>query len=87
MQVRDHGIGIPARDRARLFERYYRGSNATRVAGTGVGLHLVSMVVAMHQGEVFVESLEGVGSRFVVRLPIAAPAAPTTPAATSHDAT
>jgi signal transduction histidine kinase len=73
VQVRDHGIGIPARDRVRLFERYFRGSNATRVAGTGVGLHLVSMVVAMHQGEVFVESLEGVGSRFVVRLPIAAP--------------
>ncbi len=69
VQVRDHGIGIPARDRVRLFERYFRGSNATRVAGTGVGLHLVSMVVAMHQGEVFVESLEGVGSRFVVRLP------------------
>ncbi len=69
VQVRDHGIGIPARDRIRLFERYFRGSNATRIAGTGVGLHLVSMVVAMHQGEVFVESLEGVGSRFVVRLP------------------
>jgi signal transduction histidine kinase len=85
VQVRDHGIGIPARDRDRLFERYFRGSNATRVAGTGVGLHLVSMVVAMHQGEVFVESLEGVGSRFVVRLPIAAPAAKT-PAATSRDA-
>ena len=70
VQVRDHGIGIPARDRERLFERYFRGSNATGIAGTGVGLHLVSMVVALHHGEVFVESLEGVGSRFVVRLPI-----------------
>jgi two-component system, OmpR family, sensor kinase len=85
VQVRDHGIGIPARDRVRLFERYFRGSNATRVAGTGVGLHLVSMVVTMHQGEVFVESLEGVGSRFVVRLPIEARTAKT-PAATSRDA-
>jgi signal transduction histidine kinase len=70
VQVRDHGIGIPARDRERLFERYFRGSNATGVAGTGVGLHLVSMVVALHKGEIFVESLEGVGSRFVVRLPL-----------------
>jgi two-component system OmpR family sensor kinase len=70
VQVRDHGIGIPAKDRERLFERYFRGSNATSIAGTGVGLHLVSLVVALHQGEVFVESLEGVGSRFVVRLPI-----------------
>jgi signal transduction histidine kinase len=69
VQVRDHGIGIPARDRSRLFERYFRGSNATAVAGTGVGLHLVSMVVSLHQGEVFAESLEGVGSRFIVHLP------------------
>jgi signal transduction histidine kinase len=69
VHVRDHGIGIPARDRGRVFERYFRGSNATRIAGTGVGLHLVSMVVALHKGEIFVESLEGVGSRFVVRLP------------------
>jgi len=73
VQVRDHGIGIPARDRARLFERYFRGSNATSIAGTGVGLHLVSMVVGLHQGEIAVESLEGVGSRFVVRLPVPRP--------------
>jgi anti-sigma regulatory factor (Ser/Thr protein kinase) len=69
VQVRDSGIGIPARDREHLFERYFRGSNATGIAGTGVGLHLVSMVVALHHGEVFAESLEGVGSRFTVRLP------------------
>ncbi|HEX4153868.1 MAG TPA: ATP-binding protein [Steroidobacteraceae bacterium] len=70
VEVRDHGIGIPARDRKRLFGRYFRGSNATGVAGTGVGLHLVAMVVSLHQGEVFAESLEGIGSRFIVRLPI-----------------
>jgi two-component system, OmpR family, sensor kinase len=70
VQVRDSGIGIPARDREHLFERYFRGSNATGIAGTGVGLHLVSMVVSLHQGEVLAESLEGVGSRFTVRLPI-----------------
>jgi signal transduction histidine kinase len=74
VQVRDQGIGIPARDRERLFERYFRGSNATSIAGTGVGLHLVSMVVALHHGEVLVESLEVVGSRFVVRLPVIPPA-------------
>jgi len=85
VQVRDHGIGIPARDRERLFERYFRGSNATSIAGTGVGLHLVSMVVALHQGEVFVESLEGVGSRFVVRLPVPASTA-NVPAVSSSNA-
>ena len=73
VQVRDCGIGIPARDREHLFERYFRGSNATGIAGTGVGLHLVSMVVALHDGEVFVESVEGVGSRFTVRLPLSNP--------------
>jgi signal transduction histidine kinase len=70
VRVRDQGIGIPARDRDRLFERFFRGSNATGIAGTGVGLHLVAMVVALHQGEVLAESLEGIGSRFEIRLPI-----------------
>jgi signal transduction histidine kinase len=74
VQIRDHGIGIPARDRERLFTRYFRGGNATGIAGTGVGLHLVAMVVALHQGEVIAESLEGVGSTFIVRLPEAASA-------------
>ncbi len=69
VEVRDRGIGIPARDRQRLFQRYFRGANATGIAGTGVGLHLVQRVVTLHQGEVFAESLEGVGSTFVVRLP------------------
>jgi signal transduction histidine kinase len=73
VHVRDHGIGIPERDRKRLFERYFRGGNATGIAGTGVGLHLVALVVNLHQGEVFAESLEGVGSRFVVRLPVPMP--------------
>jgi two-component system OmpR family sensor kinase len=70
VQVRDRGMGIPARDRERLFERYFRGSNATGIAGTGVGLHLVSMVVTLHQGEVFADSLEGVGTTFIVRIPV-----------------
>ncbi len=73
IEVRDLGIGIPAHDREHLFERYFRGSNATGIAGTGVGLHLVSMVVNLHRGEIFVESQEGVGSRFIVRLPLPGP--------------
>jgi signal transduction histidine kinase len=69
VQVRDCGIGILASDQEHLFERYFRGSNATGIAGAGVGLHLVAMVVKLHQGAVFAESAEGVGSRFTVRLP------------------
>jgi two-component system OmpR family sensor kinase len=71
VQVRDHGIGIPTCDRERVFERYFRGSNVRGIPGTGVGLHLVAMVAALHQGEVLAESVEGVGSTFVLRLPIA----------------
>ncbi len=70
VNVRDHGIGIPASDRERLFERYYRGANATGIAGTGVGLHLVSMVLALHQGKVSLESSEREGSIFTVWLPV-----------------
>src|SRR5207253_2275678 len=41
--VEDHGIGIPAKDLDRLFERYHRGSNVSGIVGTGVGLYLVAM--------------------------------------------
>ena len=67
--VADHGIGIPAADLDRLFERYHRGSNVSGIVGTGVGLYLVKMVVDMHGGAVAVESREDKGSRFTVRLP------------------
>jgi len=67
--IADHGIGIPAGDLDRLFERYHRGSNVSGIVGTGVGLYLVKMVVDMHGGAVTVESTEGEGARFTIRLP------------------
>jgi two-component system, OmpR family, sensor kinase len=71
--VEDHGIGIPPADVGRLFERYFRGSNVSGIVGTGVGLNLVKMVVDLHGGDITVESQEGQGSRFTVRLPIKPP--------------
>jgi signal transduction histidine kinase len=68
--VADRGIGIPAGDLDRLFERYHRGSNVSGIVGTGVGLYLVKMAVDLHRGAIAVESKEGNGSRFIVRLPI-----------------
>src|SRR5262245_34187061 len=68
--IADRGIGIPEQDRDRLFERYHRGSNVSGIVGTGVGLYLVKMVVDLHGGSIGVESTEGEGSRFTVRLPI-----------------
>jgi len=72
--VEDHGLGIPEMDQERLFERYYRGSNVTGIVGSGIGLYLVKTVIDLHQGDVSVESREGEGSRFTVRLPANQPA-------------
>ncbi len=73
ISVQDHGIGIPEADRDRLFSRYYRGSNVSGIVGTGIGLYLVRMVIELHGGEITVESREGEGSRFTVRLPTHSP--------------
>jgi len=69
VEVQDQGIGIPARDLPHLFERYHRGSNVHGVVGTGIGLYLVKVVAALHGGDVGVESDEGRGTRFFMRLP------------------
>jgi two-component system OmpR family sensor kinase len=71
--VQDQGIGIPTKDLAHVFGRYNRGSNVSGIVGTGVGLYLVKMVVDLHGGSVAVESKEGEGSRFTVRLPMYLP--------------
>ena len=68
--VADRGIGIPAGDLNRLFERYHRGSNVSGIVGTGVGLYLVKIAVDLHGGSIEVHSKEGGGTRFCVRLPI-----------------
>lgn len=68
--VRDHGIGIPARDLERIFERFYRVDRARSRAtgGTGLGLAIVRHVAEGHGGRVAVESTEGVGSSFRLEL-------------------
>jgi two-component system, OmpR family, sensor histidine kinase SenX3 len=73
--VVDHGIGIPAQDIERIFERFYRVDRARsrRTGGTGLGLAIVRHVATNHGGEVRVTSREGEGSTFVLRLPLALP--------------
>lgn len=68
--IADHGMGIPATDIDRLFERYRRGSNVSGIIGTGVGLYLVKMALDIHGGSVVVESKEGEGSRFTIHLSV-----------------
>lgn len=71
IDVTDQGIGIPARDLERVFERFYRVDRARSrdTGGTGLGLAIVRHVVQNHEGEVTVTSREGMGSTFTLRLP------------------
>ena len=71
LMVADQGVGIPARDLDRVFERFYRvdKARARQTGGTGLGLAIVRHVAGNHGGEVMVESQEGEGSTFVLRLP------------------
>ena len=70
--VEDHGMGIPPDKLARVFERFYRveEGGAERVGGSGLGLAIVKSVVELHGGSVRVESDLGLGSRFVIELPL-----------------
>ncbi len=69
--VHDRGCGIPARDRERVFERFYRVDRARSRAtgGTGLGLAFVRHVAEAHGGRVWVDSEEGVGSTFRLAIP------------------
>ena len=71
--VRDQGIGIPAKDLERIFERFYRvdRDRSRETGGTGLGLSIVRHVATNHGGEVLVRSREGEGSTFTLRLPLA----------------
>ena len=73
IDVVDQGIGIPARDQERVFERFYRVDRARSrdTGGTGLGLAIVRHVVQNHAGEIGVSSREGEGSTFTLRLPAA----------------
>jgi PAS domain S-box-containing protein len=71
LTVQDTGIGIPAAEQPRLFERFHRveGAHGRTHEGTGIGLALVQELVKLHSGQVEVESMVDHGSAFTVRLP------------------
>ena len=70
--VSDHGHGIPANEIFRVFDPYFRSSSPklAMARGAGLGLRFVRTVVEGHGGKVNVESIEGVGTCFTVRLPV-----------------
>ena len=73
--VTDSGLGIPAADQRRIFEKFYRlDPNLTRgVGGTGLGLYICRELVARMGGRIWVTSEPGAGSSFSFELPLAAP--------------
>ncbi len=73
IEIADTGIGIPDRDRGRVFERFYRVDKARSrdLGGTGLGLAIVKHLVQAMDGEVFLASVEGEGTTFTVQLPAA----------------
>jgi signal transduction histidine kinase len=72
IEVIDSGIGIAAEDHERIFEKFQRLSGPD-VAGTGLGLAISRQLATLHGGSLTVTSTPGLGSSFVLRLPIAAP--------------
>jgi signal transduction histidine kinase len=73
IEVSDNGIGIPKKDMGRLFTEFFRAENARAIEeqGTGLGLAIVKEIVDQHGGRIIVESEEGLGTIFVVHLPVA----------------
>ncbi len=69
--VQDSGIGIPAEDVPRIFERFYRVDKSRTGSGTGLGLSIARHIVEAHQGRIWAESIEGQGSTFIFTLPVA----------------
>lgn len=75
IQVEDNGIGIPKEHQDKIFERFYRvdKTRSRKTGGTGLGLAITRDAVTMHNGSIKLESTEGKGSRFIVRIPLGHP--------------
>jgi PAS domain S-box-containing protein len=69
ISVKDAGIGITPQDQRHLFERFFRGHNATNIQGTGLGLNIVAKYVELMQGSINFESEENKGTTFIVKIP------------------
>jgi signal transduction histidine kinase len=75
LEVVDHGIGIPAKEQLKIFEKFYRVGDPLvhNTKGSGLGLSLVRHIVQAHGGQVAVESAPGHGSKFIIILPVKNP--------------
>ena len=71
LRVHDQGLGIPERERERIFDKFYRRTETkTRMPGTGLGLYIAREVIRIHGGDVWVEGTPQTGCEFCASLPV-----------------
>lgn len=70
IRVSDQGIGIPEEDQKHLFERFFRGHNATNIQGTGLGLNIVVRYLELLKGSIHFKSKTNEGTSFYINIPI-----------------
>jgi signal transduction histidine kinase len=72
IRVADHGPGMAPGEMQQIFDPFYRGKTAleNQIHGTGLGLSLTKRIIEAHRGTITVESEQGKGSEFIVRIPV-----------------
>jgi len=72
VKIKDNGVGIPEKDKAKLFSKFFRAENVVRMQteGSGLGLFIAKNVIKKHGGEITLESKEGNGTEFIFTLPL-----------------
>lgn len=68
IEVEDNGVGIPKQDLPRIFERFYRVDKSRAKGGTGLGLAIVKHIVKVFNGEIYVDSKVGIGTKFTIKI-------------------
>lgn len=72
ISITDHGVGIPKNEISKIFNGFYRASNVRKlkIQGSGLGLFLVKRIVFIHEGDIYIDSKLGEGTKVTVRLPV-----------------